>query len=163
ATADTISFLKSRHLVADTPVILGPGDLMAHAQVLIPKRAHGYAVVVDDDGQPLGLVARAEPGPDLDMFGDLRTAMQPIPVLLPDTTDPRTVFETLTEANVELAVLVDDAGALTGVLSRVGALRAGIYQPNVDADGHLRVATAVGINGDVVGKARALVEAGSDL
>ena len=163
ATADTISFLKTRHLIADTPVILGPGDLMAHAQVLIPKRAHGYAVVVDDDGCPLGLIPRADPGPDLDMFGELGAAMHPIPVLLPDTTEPRTVFDTLTEANVELAVLVGADGRLTGVLSRTGALRAGIYRPNVDADGRLRVATAVGINGDVVGKARALVEAGSDL
>lgn len=162
AAADTIGFVKSRHLVADTPVTLGPGDLMAHAQALIPKRAHGYAVVVDD-GAPVGLVARAVPGPDLDMFSDLRSAMLPIPVLLPDTTAPRTIFETLTDANADLAVLVGGDGALTGVLTRVGALRAGIYRPNVDAHDRLRVAAAVGINGDVVGKARALVEAGADL
>lgn len=162
AAADTIAFVKSRHLVADTPVVLGPGDLMAHAQALIPKRAHGYAVVIDD-GTPIGLVARAEPGPDLDMFSDLRSAMLPIPVLLPDTTAPRTIFETLTEANADLAVLVGADGALTGVLTRVGALRAGIYRPNVDDRDRLRVAAAVGINGDVVSKARALVESGADL
>ncbi len=162
AAADTISFVKSRHLVADTPVVLGPDDLMAHAQALMPKRAHGYAVVVDD-GRPIGLVARATVGPDLDMFSDLRSSMTPIPVLLRDDTDPRLVFDTLTEANAALAVLVDDDGLLTGVLTRVGALRAGIYAPNVDARGRLRIATAVGINGDVVGKARALVEAGADL
>ncbi len=160
--ADTIAFVKSRHLVADTPVVLGPGDLMAHAQALIPKRAHGYAVVIDD-GAPVGLVARAEPGPDLDMFSDLRSAMLPIPVVLPDTTAPRTIFETLTEANADLAVLVGADGTLTGVLTRVGALRAGIYRPNVDDRDRLRVAAAVGINGDVVGKARALVESGADL
>ncbi|MFT3662240.1 MAG: GuaB1 family IMP dehydrogenase-related protein [Gordonia sp. (in: high G+C Gram-positive bacteria)] len=162
AAADTIGFVKSRHLVADTPVVLGPGDLMAHAQALIPKRAHGYAVVVDG-GRPIGLIARAEAGPDLDMFSDLRSAMTPIPVQLPDTTAPRAIFDTLTEANADLAVLVDDDGVLTGVLTRVAALRAGIYRPNVDAHDRLRVATAVGINGDVVGKARALVEAGADL
>ncbi|UQE76704.1 GuaB1 family IMP dehydrogenase-related protein [Gordonia sp. PP30] len=163
AASDTIAFVKSRHLVADTPVVLGPGDLMAHAQALIPKRAHGCAVVVDDDGRPIGLVPRAQPGPDVDMFSDLRSAMTPIGVLLPDTTDPRTVFDTLTEANTGLAVLVDADERLTGVLTRVGALRAGIYRPNVDAHDRLRIATAVGINGDVVGKARALVDAGADL
>ncbi|NED61360.1 GuaB1 family IMP dehydrogenase-related protein, partial [Streptomyces sp. SID10244] len=52
---------------------------------------------------------------------------------------------------------------LAGVLSRVGALRHGVYQPNVDANGRLRIAAAVGINGDVVGKAKALAAAGADL
>ncbi|MFC0315563.1 GuaB1 family IMP dehydrogenase-related protein [Gordonia phosphorivorans] len=163
AAADTISFVKSRDLIADTPVVLGPSDLMAHAQALIPKRAHGVLVVVDDAHRPVGLVPRTPPGGELDMFSELRESMHPVPVLLPDTTDPRLVFDALTEANVELAVLTDADGRLTGVLSRVGALRSGIYRPNVDADGRLRVGTAVGINGDVVAKARALVEAGTDL
>ncbi len=162
AAADTIAFVKSRHLVADTPVVLRPEDLMSHAQALIPKRAHGVAVVVDDDGHPIGLISRGHGG-DLDMFSALSLSMSPIPVLLPDTTAPRAVFDTLSEANTELAVLVNAEGRLTGVLSRVGALRAGIYRPNTDAHGRLRIATAVGINGDVVGKARALVEAGTDL
>ncbi|GAC56056.1 putative inosine-5'-monophosphate dehydrogenase [Gordonia hirsuta DSM 44140 = NBRC 16056] len=163
ATADTISYVKSRHLIADTPVVLGPTDLMAHAQGLIPKRAHGCAVVVDDDGRPIGLIPRAHGGGDLDMFSELRLSMVPVPVLLPDTTEPRIAFDTLTEANVDLAVLTDTDGRLSGVLSRIGALRAGIYRPNVDRDGRLRIATAVGINGDVVSKARTLAQAGSDL
>ncbi|WP_336791208.1 GuaB1 family IMP dehydrogenase-related protein [Gordonia malaquae] len=162
AAAQTIGFVKSRDLVADTPVVMSPNDLMAQAQSLIPKRAHGAAVVVDD-GRPVGLVARNVTGHDIDMFTDLRSAMTAIPVVLPAGTDPRTVFDTLTDANAELAVLVDDGGALVGVLTRTGALRAGIYRPNVDAQGRLRVAAAVGINGDVVGKARGLVEAGADV
>ena len=160
--ADTIGYVKSRHLVADTPVVLGPDDLMAHAQALIPKRAHGYAVVVED-GKPIGLIPRVTNDGDIDMFTDLRSTMHQIAVKLPADTPAREVFDTLTEANNELAVLVDGDGDLVGVLTRVGALRAGIYDPNVDADGRLRVATAVGINGDVVGRARALVEAGADL
>ncbi|MFM9377954.1 GuaB1 family IMP dehydrogenase-related protein [Gordonia sp. VNK21] len=167
AAADTIAFVKSRHLVADTPVVLGPGDLMAHAQVLIPKRAHGCAVVVGDTGSeagvPIGLIPRAPAGHEIDMFTDLRSAMTPIPVLLPVQTPPREIFDTLTEANSELAVLTAGDGTLAGVLTRVGALRAGIYRPNVDGDGRLRVAAAVGINGDVVGRARELVAAGADL
>ncbi|MFT4088215.1 MAG: GuaB1 family IMP dehydrogenase-related protein, partial [Gordonia sp. (in: high G+C Gram-positive bacteria)] len=162
AAAETISFVKSRHLVADTPVVLAPHDLMAHAQALIPKRAHGYAVVAED-GRAIGLIPRVPAGHEVDMFTDLRSAMIPIPVALPADTDPRVVFDTLTEANADLAVLTDEAGLLAGVLTRVGALRAGIYRPNVDDQGRLRVATAVGINGDVVGRARALVEAGADL
>src|SRR5262249_7531700 len=44
-----------------------------------------------------------------------------------------------------------------------GAIRAGIYTPAVDDKGRLRVAAAVGINGDVGAKARSLAEAGVDL
>ena len=53
-------------------------------------------------------------------------------------------------------------GSLGGVLTRTGAVRAGIYSPAVDAGGRLRIAAAMGINGDVTAKARALIEAGVD-
>ncbi|CQD19062.1 IMP dehydrogenase family protein [Mycolicibacterium conceptionense] len=49
------------------------------------------------------------------------------------------------------------------MLTRTAAVRAGIYTPAVDAAGKLRIAAAVGINGDVGAKARALAEAGVDL
>jgi IMP dehydrogenase len=57
---------------------------------------------------------------------------------------------------------VDDAGRLLGVLTRTGALRATLYAPAVDAGGRLRLAAAVGVNGDVAGKARELLDAGVD-
>ncbi|NLG46348.1 GuaB1 family IMP dehydrogenase-related protein [Gordonia sp. (in: high G+C Gram-positive bacteria)] len=163
AASDTIGYVKSRHLVAETPVVLTRADVMAHAQALIPKRAHGVAVVVDDDRRPIGLIPRAVPGHATDLFTDVASAAEPVPVTLPVGTDPRVVFDALVEAHADLAVLTDADGALVGVLSRLGALRSGIYRPNVDADGRLRVAAAVGINGDVVARARALVDAGADL
>src|SRR5690606_15268792 len=48
-------------------------------------------------------------------------------------------------------------------LTRTGALRATLYKPAVDDAGRLRIAAAVGVNGDVAGKAKALLEAGADL
>jgi len=51
---------------------------------------------------------------------------------------------------------------LQGLLTRKGALRSTIYRPAVDADGRLRIAAAVGINGDVAGTASALLDAGID-
>ena len=41
---------------------------------------------------------------------------------------------------------------LVGVLTRTGALRSTLYQPALDAQGQLRVAAAIGINGDVDGQ-----------
>ena len=69
----------------------------------------------------------------------------------------------LEHAPVDVAVLTDADGSLAGVLSRLGAVRAGIYTPAVDTKGRLRIAAAVGINGDVAAKAQALAEVGVDV
>ena len=42
-------------------------------------------------------------------------------------------------------------------------MRATLYAPAVDAENRLRVAAAVGVNGDVAGKAKELVSAGADV
>ena len=55
------------------------------------------------------------------------------------------------------------AGRCVGILTRTGALRATLYQPATDAHGRLRVAAAIGINGDVAGKAKLLLDAGADM
>jgi IMP dehydrogenase len=60
-------------------------------------------------------------------------------------------------------VLTNADGALAGVLTRTAAIRAGIYKPAVDTAGRLRIGAAVGINGDVASKARALAEVGVDV
>src|SRR5699024_12186965 len=49
-----------------------------------------------------------------------------------------------------------------GRLPRRGPLRAPVYRPAADSAGRLRVGAAVGINGDIEGRVRALVEAGAD-
>ena len=64
----------------------------------------------------------------------------------------RRAFDALHEARRRFAPVVRD-GLLVGVLTRTGALRSTIYQPALDGRGRLRVAAAVGINGDVAGKA----------
>ncbi|MFW0785029.1 GuaB1 family IMP dehydrogenase-related protein [Gordonia sp. CPCC 206044] len=162
AVAESIDFVKSRHLVADTPVTLGPQHSVTDALALIPKRAHGVAVVVDDEGRPLGVVTEKRCR-DVDRFARVSEVLDPDMVVLGVATDPREVFDALVDVHLGLAVLVDDDGRLAGVLTRVGALRHGVYRPNTDADSRLRIAAAVGINGDVVGKAQALVAAGVDL
>lgn len=162
AATDSISFVKSRHLIADTPVTLGPEDSVSDALGLLPKRAHGAAVVIDDHRRPIGLVTESR-YQDVDRFTRVRDVLDPDVLTLPVDTDPRKVFDALSDGHVGLAVLTDDSGRLAGVLTTLGAIRHGIYRPNTDASGALRIAAAVGINGDVVGKAAALVAAGADL
>ena len=161
AVTETVNFVKSRDLVADTPVTLAPGDSVSDAVALIHKRAHGAAVVVEG-GRPVGLVTAAATA-GVDRFARVRDIATAEFVTAPVHTDPRRVFEMLEYAPIGVAVLTAADGSLGGVLTRTGAVRAGIYSPAVDTQGRLRIAAAVGINGDVPAKARALARAGVDV
>jgi IMP dehydrogenase len=159
--ADVVAFVKARHLVFDTPIELGPTQTVAEALALIPKRSHRAAVVVED-GRPVGVVAEADCA-DVDRFSQVKDVMNRSMVVVGADTGPREVFDVLDSAGqAPVAVAVDADGALVGVLTRLGALRATLYAPAVDDRGRLRVAAAIGVNGDVEGKAAALLGAGVD-
>jgi IMP dehydrogenase len=162
AVRETVDFVKSRDLVADTPVTLTAGDSVSDAVALIHKRAHGAAVVVDSGNRPIGVVTEASTA-GVDRFARVRDVALTDFRTAPLHTDPREVFELLERNPVGVAVLTATDGTLAGVLTRTGAVRAGIYAPAVDASGRLRVAAAVGINGDVAAKARSLADAGVDV
>ncbi|GFG65079.1 putative oxidoreductase [Mycobacterium kubicae] len=161
AVQQTVEFVKSRDLVLDTPVTLGPDDSVSDAIALIHKRAHGVAVVLFE-GRPIGLVTEAS-WLGVDRFTRVRDIALTDFVTAPVGTEPRKIFDLLEHAPVDVAVLTAADGTLAGVLTRTGALRAGIYTPATDSAGRLRIGAAVGINGDVGAKARALAEAGVDV
>ncbi|MFJ1708357.1 GuaB1 family IMP dehydrogenase-related protein [Kitasatospora sp. NPDC088346] len=159
--ADVIGWVKQRHLVHDTALTLSPGDTVADALSLLPKRAHNALVVVED-GRPVGVVTDSD-CQGVDRFTSLSEVMSRDPLLLQEGIEPRAAFEKLNGAHLKLAPVVDAGGRLVGILTRKNALRATLYTPATDADGKLRIAATVGINGDVASKAKALIEAGADV
>src|SRR3984885_5555806 len=161
AVQQTVDFVKSRDLVVDTPVTLAPDDAVSDALALISKRAHGAAVVAFE-GRPIGLVTESCCD-GVDRFARVRDIAITDFVKAPVGTNPREIFELLEHAPVDVAVLTGADGTLAGVLTRTGAIRAGVYSPAIDAKGRLRIGAAVGINGDAIAKAQALTEAGVDL
>jgi IMP dehydrogenase len=85
------------------------------------------------------------------------------PFVISDSFNPRQAFDFLHEHRRSVAPVVNAAGELVGILTRVGALRATLYTPALDSQGRLRIAAAVGINGDVAAKAKALIASGVDV
>ncbi|WP_199441320.1 GuaB1 family IMP dehydrogenase-related protein [Umezawaea beigongshangensis] len=161
AVAEIVGWIKQRHTVWDTPLVLHPGDAVADALNLLPKRAHHAVVVVDDDGRPVGVVdERACSG--VDRFTRVSEVADPDVLTLPLDTAPRAVFDALHGRAGRVALGVDAEGRLAGVLTEIGALRADVYTPALDAGGRLRVAAAIGVNGDVAAKAEELLAAGVD-
>ncbi len=161
AVQQTVGFVKSRDLVLDTPVVLEPDDSVSDATALIHKRAHGVAVVVFER-RPIGLVSESS-CLGVDRFTRVRDVAMTDVVTAPVGTDPRKIFDLLEHAPIGVAVVTNADGTLAGVLTRTGAIRAGLYTPATDASGRLRVGAAVGISGDVGARARSLVEAGVDV
>jgi GMP reductase len=159
--ADIVAWVKARHTVWDTPLVLTAGDSVADAMNLLPKRAHGAVVVVDDALRPVGVVDEAA-CLGVDRFTRLGEVADRSLLTVPLDAAPREVFDQLHGRTARVAVGVDTEGRLAGVLTEVGALRAELYRPAVDAQNRLRVAAAVGVNGDVAAKTAALLEAEVD-
>jgi IMP dehydrogenase len=157
---EVVRWVKQRHPVFETPITLSPQDTVSDALALLPKRAHRAAVVLQD-GQPVGIVTEAD-CTGVDRFTQLGDAMTTDMVTLKATMEPREAFDVLSATRHRLAPAVDDDGALVGILTRTGALRSTIYAPALDARGRLRIAAAIGVNGDVAAKARRLLAMGVD-
>jgi IMP dehydrogenase len=159
--AEVMGWVKDRHTIYETPITLGPTETVGDALNLLHKRAH-EAVIVVDDTAPVGVVTPAD-CEGVDRFTQLRSVMSSDLVTLAAGVEPREAFQHLHDARRRLAPVVDDGGRLVGLLTRTGALRSALYQPALDADGRLRIGAAVGINGDVAGKAERLLAAGADV
>ena len=159
--SDVIKWVKARDTFFDTPVTLEPLNTVADAIDLINKRAHGALIVVKDQ-KPVGIVTEAD-CERVDRFTQLETIMSKDLVIIKNDIDPRAAFDFLNVERRKLAPVVDGSGKLVGILTRTGALRATLYKPALDANGKLRIACAVGINGDVAAKAKALIDAGADV
>jgi IMP dehydrogenase len=96
-------------------------------------------------------------------FAQLHQVMTPDPLTLDESLDPARAFEMLDAGRRKLAPVVGADGRLVGILTRTGALRSTIYRPALDAQGRLRIAAAMGVNGDVKARAADLLDTGIDL
>ncbi|MFB6726374.1 GuaB1 family IMP dehydrogenase-related protein [Kribbella sp. NPDC056345] len=158
---EVVAWVKERDPVHDTALVLPPSGTVGEALNLLPKRGHG-AVVVVDRGRPVGVVTEADCA-GVDRFTQLDAVMSRELLTVPAGIDPEAAFNQLHDGRHRLAPVVDEAGTIVGILTRQRALRATLYEPALDAQQRLRVAAAIGINGDVEQRAKALLDTGIDV
>ena len=158
--AEVVRKVKGSHPVFDTPVTVSPDTTVGETLSLLPKRAHGLVVVVAD-GRPVGTVGEADAA-GVDRFAQAHEVMSSDLLIVDAGSDPAEVFAELTTRHLEVALVVEQ-DRLLGVLSRKHALRSTLYRPALDPSGELMVGAAVGINGDVAGRAESLLTAGIDV
>ncbi|MBX3087824.1 MAG: GuaB1 family IMP dehydrogenase-related protein [Cryobacterium sp.] len=158
-----IRWVKDQHPVFDSALELPSDATVAQARNKVPASSDHGIVVKSAGGDLLGcfeasVLASASPGDQLeDLISDEFPSID-----ADDGGEPRRAFDLLVEAGTNFAPVVRH-GVVIGTISRKGALRATIYKPNLDSGGRLKVAAAIGISGDVQGKARALADAGVDV
>ena len=157
---DVVRRVKAAHPVFETPIMLDPHATVSEALSLLPKRAHRAAVVVEGD-RPMGILTEAD-CQGVDRFTQVSRVMTSDVVTLSESADPREAFDLLSTTRHRLAPVVRADGSLLGLLTRTGALRSTIYRPALDSDGRLRIAVALGVNGDVQAKARQVLDMGAD-
>ncbi len=157
--AQAIRQVKGADTRFDTPIRVDPTTTVGEAMSLMPKRAHGVVIVVEH-GAPIGIVSPSETQ-GVDRFAQVHEVMTRDLILVSPEQSPQEAFDLLSEHHQKVALAVSD-GQLRGIMTSKGALRSELYQPAVDPEGRLRIGTAVGINGDVAGRARKLLEVGSD-
>jgi len=165
-----VRWVKAQPTAWDTPLVLPPTATVADARQVLPA-VPGRGIVVAEAREdavvdmshvhgivPARRLATALPDATL---GDIARHDAPV-VGAGEVGDPRAVFALIEEAGVDIVPVID-GDRLVGTLSARSALRASVYRPGLDAEGRLIVAAAVGVNGDVKAKARALADAGVDV
>ncbi|HEX8487099.1 MAG TPA: GuaB1 family IMP dehydrogenase-related protein, partial [Propionibacteriaceae bacterium] len=158
--AGVVRKVKASHPVFDTAVTVTPHTTVGEAMSLLPKRAHGLVVVVDD-GRPLGTVSEADTV-GVDRFAQVHEVMSADVLTVSSGTAPTEIFDALSSRHLEVALVVE-SDQLLGVLTRKHALRSTLYRPALDPAGRLLTGAAVGINGDVADRAESLLVAGIDV
>jgi len=160
---EALHWIKAQPIAFDTAIELGADRTVADALALVPAAA-GYGIaVVDAHGAPMGVVdaQRLQDAlPEAPLADFLQPALPSVD--LDEVRDARAAFDLMAQAQLQFAPVVHN-GHLVGTISRRGALRSTLYAPALDAHGRLAVAAAIGINGDVGAKARAIVEGGADV
>ena len=160
--AKSIAKVKAAHPVFDTAVTVSRDTTVGETLSLIQKRAHGVAVVLDDDRRVVGLVSPQDAA-SVDRFAQAGDVMTTDVTRVSSETSPSDVFDVLSEQHQKVAVAVDGDERLVGLMTPKGALRSAIYSPALDHEGRLRTGVAVGINGDIQAKVRAALTAGADV
>ncbi|SEC02767.1 IMP dehydrogenase [Paramicrobacterium humi] len=157
-----IRWVKEQPVLWDSPLVFGPDATAADVLAILPA-VEGHGIVIQDGSEFLGCIPAERLRSVLDdaRLGDLlRGASASLDA--EDITTGRQAFDLMVDADLTFTALLRH-GKLVGTLSRRGALRSTLYAPATDGDGRLAAAAAIGVNGDVAGKARALAAAGVDV
>lgn len=158
---EIVSWVKTSHTLYDTPLTVSKDEYVRDALSIIGKRAHNCVILVDDDHTPLGLFTTS----DLQKYEQF-TLLWDIPskelIVGTDGITPEDAYNLMESHSISSLPILKKNGSLLGILTKKDAVRSGLYTPNLDTNGKLNIAVALGIN-HFLPKAKALIEAWVDI
>lgn len=157
-----VRYVKGCHHVFETPVTLRREESVQTALNLISKRAHGAIMVVDDQNKPVGIFTEADSF-TVDRFSRLDEVMTSELITVQSGASPEEAFKTMHIRRLSIVPVVQADGSLVGVMTKKGAIRAGVYRPAVNQAQELLTAVAVGVNAQVEVTVGRLRDAGVDI
>ena len=157
-----VEYVANADKVFETPITLGPKSTISDALNLIHKRSHGAIIIIDNSKKPIGIFTEKD-ADGFDRFSSLDKVMSSDIICLSDTQTLSEMHEFLVKNRLSVAPVINKKRVMVGVMTPKSCLRSEIYSPNTDKTGKLRVAVAIGINGDVELKVRKLIDLGVEI
>lgn len=156
------SHIKAANTRFDTPLVVTPDATLRDVQGIIRKRAHGMVVVVNDAGQPQGIITPSDLR-QRDQYTPASELMSRRLITISAETSNHDAFMLMERERVKATPVVDEQGALCGILTREDAVRLELMRPSLDVHGRLMLAAAVGISASAASRAAEMIELGVDV
>jgi IMP dehydrogenase len=155
---------RSESGMVTDPITIRPDATLGDADVLCGRFRISGVPVTDEAGKLLGIVTNRDMAFESDRERPVRELMTPMPLVTGKVGISRNdAMELLRRHKIEKLPLVDDAGAIKGLITVKDFVKAEQYpQAAKDSEGRLVVGAAVGVAGDAYERAQALIEAGVD-
>jgi len=150
--------------VIEDPYTIKPEDRVGDARGSMSRHAISGLPVVDDQGRLVGMLSRRDIlfAPDTDLVKNRMTPRDRL-ITAPAGSGTAIARELIERHRVEKVPLVDSNGMLRRLVTAKDLVRSLQFPYSTkDSKGRLRVGAAIGVVGDYLERARALVEAGAD-
>lgn len=157
---------RAESVVIETPYTVGPEATVRHAAAFMEEHGSAGILVLDRDRRLLGIVTARDVLFESELDRPITSVMTPRDRLItaPVGTPVEEAKQILHRHRIEKLPLVDSQGRLGGLItSRDIQSRLRYPQATKDRKGRLRVGAAIGVRGDYLERAQAMVEAEVDV
>ena len=147
------------------PITLGPDRPIREAATLMKRFRISGVPIVDGQGKLIGIITNRDLQFERDLDQPISAAMTKEGLITaPVGTTLDEAQRTLARHRIEKLPVVDEHGVLRGLITVKDIFKRLRYpDANKDQHGRLRVAAALGASADTLVRARALVDAGTDV
>lgn len=155
---------RAENIIIEAPYTVSPEDSIGAARALMREHEVGGLLVVDRDRRLVGIVTERDLHFQEDSKIPLRRVMSKKLVTAKPGISMDKAQEALRDHKVEKLPLVDGKGVLVGLITAKDLKTAKLYpDASKDKKGRLLVGAAVGVVGDYLERASAVLGAGADV